>query len=274
MNVLRSRLWLAACAAATATTLAVHAQTPARSELINALRLAIDRGELLFLYDRAAWLGTDDFRNHYAHLMSQAGGYVVSGDESRTDLAFYDKSQSKAVYRATFALGKLTNSGPPAADRVELTPLEKRLIHAKEKGLAAFREAKVGLCADANPNLAAIPSTAPDGSIIVYLMTPQTDLKSYPLGGHFSVEISQDGAVGKVRHFTKSCISMPLNQVPKGAEPRAFVITHLLDSTPTEIHVFTSLASKVPLVVVTSPDGRMWSVEGSRITRGESVLKK
>lgn len=266
--------WLALSAAATAAVGPANAQGLPRSELLNSLRLAVDRGEMLYLYDRVAWLGTDDFRENYAHLMNNTGGYVVSGDENQTELAFFDKTKSKAIYLANFILGKLRRSGPPGAEQVELTPMEKRLIVAKDKGLSAFQAANVGICAKANPNVAVIPPSTPDRPDVVYLMTPQTDLRSYPLGGHYSVEVGRDGTVGKVRHFTNSCIAMPLAKMPKGAEPRAFVITHLLDSTPTEIHVFTSLASKIPLVVVTHPDGLMWSVEGNRVEMGEPVIKK
>lgn len=257
------RFWSVAATAALAAAAPAVAQSAETKDLTAAVRLAVDRGEMLFLYDRVAWLGTDDVRGHHSKLMEQAGGYVVTGDENRTELVFYDKSQSKAVYRATFALGKLTNSGPPATDRVELTPLEKRMIMAKENAMAAFMEAKVGLCANASPNLAAIPSADPNGPIIVYLMTPQTDLKEYPLGGHFSVEVAQDGSVGKVRQFTNSCIDMALDDVPSGAKPVGFGITHLLDPTPTEIHIFTSLATKMPIYVGTKK--RTWVVDGSSV---------
>jgi hypothetical protein len=262
-------LALAVLAAATPAV----AQTAGRKALTAAVGLAVDRGELLYIYDRSAWVGTDDFVGHYSDLVSQTGGYIVTGDQSRTELAFFDKSKSKALYRATFAEEQLVASGKPAPDRVDLSPLEKRMIAAKEKGMDAFAQAKVGMCAEANPNVAALPPTTPDGPVIVYLMTPQTDMKSYPLGGHYSVEVRSDGSVGKVRHFTNACINMPMDQLPQGAKSAAFVITHLLDPTPTEIHVFTSLASKMPLIVVTT-DAQMWSVDGNQIAQQGSANKR
>jgi hypothetical protein len=240
------------------------AQTTSPTSLTAAVQTAVNRGELLYIYDQAAWQGTDDLRARFSSLLSEAGGYVVSGDERQTELAFFDKAKSKAVYRATFSDGKLTSSGPPAPGRAELTPLEKQLILAKEKALNAFEEAKAGVCAEATPNLAALPPERPGGPIIVYLMTPQTDLRAYPLGGHFSVEVGQDGSVGKVRRFTNTCIDMTLDQASKGAKPVGFGITHLLDPTPTEIHVFTSLASGMPIYVGTS-NKRIWAVEGSSV---------
>lgn len=262
--MLNQRIWMAAIAAVLAAAGPVNAQPGETNDLTTAVRLAVDRGELLYIHDRAAWLGTDDFRGQYPDLISHTGGYVITGEQTRTELAFFDKLRAKAIYRARFADGKLVTSGLPAIDRMELSPLEKRMISAKERALDAFKQANLGLCAKANPNLGAIPSEGPTGAIIVYLMTPQTDLKTYPLGGHFSVEVGQDGSVGTVRRFTKSCIDMPLNQVPKGGKPIGFWIIHLLDPTPTEIHVFTSLATKLPIYVGTR-NKRIWAVEGSRV---------
>ncbi|HXG81986.1 MAG TPA: hypothetical protein VNJ05_09320 [Sphingomicrobium sp.] len=263
MSVMRRCFHLAAIPAALLAANPIVAQTEQKTVLTAAVRQAVDRGEMLYIYDRAAWLGTDDFRDHHANLMSLAGGYVVTGDK-QAELVFYDKSKSKAVYRATYADEKLSNNGPPVADRIELTPLEKRMIAAKERALEAFGDAKVGLCAKSSPNLAALPPARPDGPILVYMMTPQTDSKVYPLGGHFSVEIGPDGSAGKVRRYMNTCFEMSLRDVPEGGAPAAFFVTHLLDPTPTEIHVFTSIASKVPIMVGTK-NKWIWAVEGNRV---------
>jgi hypothetical protein len=263
--VLYRRYWSIVAAAAIATSCPIVAQTPDISALRAAVRTAVDRGELLYIYDQAAWHGTDDIRDHFPGMLSQAGGYVLMGDQTQTELVYFDKSKSRAVYRATFTDGKLSKSGPAEADRVGITAQERQMIEAKEKALDAFMAAKVGLCSKASPNVTALPPEKSGGPIIVYLMTPQTDLNTYPLGGHFSVEVSQDGSVSKVRRFTNSCIDMPMNQHPQGGQPAAFAITHLLDPTPTEIHVFTSIASKMPIYVMTSPQGRLWAVEGNSV---------
>ena len=263
-------LLLAAAAACSGQALSA---APNSGALTAAVRAAVDRGELLYIYDQAAWLGTDDIRAQHPDLLAQAGGYVVTGDQRTTELVFYDKLKIRAVYRASFSNGKLTSSGPPAGDRTALTPLETKMISAKEKGYDAFVAADVGLCANDTPNLSALPPESAGGPVIVYLMTPQTDLNRFPLGGHFSVEVRGDGSVGKVRRFANSCIDMPMNAAPAGSKPVAFVVTHLLDPTPTEIHIFTSIASKTPLVVVTNPDRRMWTIDGNRVSMGGTVKK-
>ena len=45
-----------------------------------------------------------------------------------------------------------------------------------------------------------------------------------------------------------------------GGKDAFFVVTHLLNDTPTEIHVFTALTSGMPLLVVTASNGLMWQV--------------
>ncbi len=91
-------------------------------------------------------------------------------------------------------------------------------------------------------------------------------MKSLPLGGHFEVDVSADGRVGTVRAFTKSCLEMSLVGDGKG-QTKALVVSHLLDPTPTEIHVFSSLTGKVPIYVMTMPNRTLWVVAGSEIKR-------
>jgi len=232
-------------------------------DLQPAVQAALNRGTLLYVYDEAAWHGTDDIRDHYPDLLKKAGGFVVSGSQAETELAFYDKSVSAAVYRATFKFGKLTSSGSPSQGRVALTPLEQQMIAAKAKALDAFVAAKVEICSKSSPNIATLPPQTDGGPVTVYVMTPRTDMNSLPLGGHYSVEVSQSGAIGSVRRFTKACAELPvLGDQRKRA--KVLMITHLLDPTPTEIHVFSSVTGKIPIYVATTND-RIWAVESSRI---------
>jgi hypothetical protein len=97
-------------------------------------------------------------------------------------------------------------------------------------------------------------------------------MKSLPLGGHYSVEVKPDGTTGTVRAFTKACAELPLSDEDGKGRPEALGITHLLDPTPTEIHVFSSLTGKIPIFVATS-NGRLWRVDGSKIILAEKSIK-
>lgn len=259
---MRMRILFAAALSVSAPVAAQPADSIA--SLLPAVRTAIDRGALLYLYDAAAWRGTDDLRDHFAQLMPLVGGYVVSGEQAAVELTFYDKAKSKAVYRAKFSDGKLVSSGPPAADRIALTLDEQRLVAARVTAMKAFAAAKVGMCSKSTPNVALLPPKSPADPVRVYLMTPRTSMKSLPLGGHFQVDVSADGKPGAVRAYTKSCLEMPLTRDATG-KPNALVVSHLLDPTPTEIHVFSSLTGKLPVYVLTMANRNLWSVQGSSI---------
>ena len=66
------------------------------------------------------------------------------------------------------------------------------------------------------------------------------------------------------RRFTNTCLELPLPNAAQRREMVALGVTHLLDPLPTEIHVFSSLAAKMPVAVGTS-DGRTWWVEGTAV---------
>lgn len=66
---------------------------------------------------------------------------------------------------------------------------------------------------------------------------------------------------------------MPL-KAPGGAKQEAIVVSHLRDPVPTEIHVFTSLAIRLPvLVATTNPQPRLWPVQGDRIGAPRDLKK-
>lgn len=232
--------------------------------LAPAVQAAVNRGALLYLYDKAAWHGTDDLNARFAELKPLVGGYVVTGKQADVELTFYDKAQSKALYRAKFANQKLSESGPPAADRVALTVAERRLIAARATALKAFGDAKVRTCAKGMPNVALLPAELPTDPVRAYLMTPRTSMKSLPMGGHFEVDVLADGKPGKVRAFTQSCLELSTAGVGKG-KPKAMMLSHLLDPSPTEIHVFSSLSARVPVYVLTMANKTLWAVTGTSV---------
>ncbi|MFD1951307.1 hypothetical protein ACFSGX_11085 [Sphingomonas arantia] len=120
-------------------------------------------------------------------------------------------------------------------------------------------------CAPAAFNSVILPPETSGGPYIGYLLSPHTDGVGYPAGGHYRIEVSQAGKVVAQRPFTKSCIALG-GRGPDGAKPAALVVSHILDPVPTEIHVFVSLATGLPLYVVTGPDAT-WKVTGTAIER-------
>jgi hypothetical protein len=232
-----------------------------------AVQLAVDRGALIYAYDQAAWHGTDDLKAKLPDYPSKVGGWIVDGPADATHLVFYDKDEADphAVYVADFR-GRALVSGRVlgAADDRNLSPERKAMIAARRAAVEALIAGKSRQCKPQSFNTVVLPPAVAGGVTLVYFLTPQTDLKAIPMGGHYRVEVAADGRAGKPRAFANSCMEMPFEN-EKGERPVALVITHLLDRTPTEIHVFSSLAVGLPIFVATTQSKRMWSVEGSRI---------
>jgi len=232
-----------------------------------AIEQASRRGALIYAYDQAAWHATDDMRTKITDPASVLGGWIVDGPPEAPELIFFDKDEDdpKAVYLARFRDNQLVSSQllGPKDDRA-LNDLRKRMIKALATAKSTFAASRKPLCSNQPFNSVVLPPEKPDGPILVYLLTPQTSLQSVPFGGHHLVTVANDGKAGTMRDFTKTCIEMPLRD-DDGRKPAGLVITHLLDPTPTEIHVFTSLTTRMPIFVSTTQNDKLWSVEGTRI---------
>ncbi|WP_176498171.1 hypothetical protein [Sphingomonas sp. HMP6] len=233
----------------------------------QAIDQARERGTLIYAYDQAAWHGTDDLRAKIADLSAKAGGWIVDGNAATPQLVFVDKNRADphAIYVADFRDNKLVSSkllGP--GDDTKISPARKRMIAARDTAMAALVASGQKRCIDKPFNTVILPPKVPSGSILVYFLTPQPDNDTIPFGGHFLIEVSADGKAGPVRSFAKSCALFPLREQGEGT-PEALTISHLLDPTPTEIHVFSSLTAHIPVYVMMVQNDRIWSVAGSRI---------
>jgi hypothetical protein len=253
-------------------TLVVSAPSAAQTitvapEQQAAIDLAEERGALIYAYDQAAWHATDDMLAKLPDAASSVGGWIVDGPVGGPTAIFFDRDpqQPHAVYEAHFRSGALVDSKVLGPDDDRALSAERlRLIRARRAALEAFGKAEAKMCSPQRPNTVVLPPEQPDGAVLVYLLTPQPDLKRFPLGGHYRVAIAPDGTVGDVRSFANSCLMMSPPE-GDGKKPEMFFVTHLLDPVPTEIHVFTSLAAHLPIGVMTTANKRLWIVDGAHI---------
>lgn len=222
---------------------------------------ALERGRLIFALDRAAWVATDDLREHVpAADMSNLRGYIVDRDAQGFVAIFFAQEGDRLV---TLYRGRVGANGIASREifrrgqRPELTPLQLRL--ARVRGQLAAARPSLAMCNNGNPNFAIIPPAQPDGPIV---LTPQTDNAAVPLGGHHRLTIDQAGQITNQRRFTNSCLSLPISTGAQGATA-ALTVTHLLDPIPTEIHVFTSMAARLPIFV--GANNSLWEVTGEHI---------
>lgn len=242
----------------------VGAQSAPRAVVISAaeqtaIDRAMERAHRIYAYDQAAWHGTDDMLARARDIADRIGGWITDGPSDAPTLIFYSRDpQPVPLYLANFAGGRIRESRKlTEADAALLTPARRRLIGAIATARAAITKSGVRPCADKPFNTVALPPSEPGGPIAVYFLTPQTTISAIPMGGHYLVEIDANDAPGPVRRFTNACIPAPIEQ-PKG-KPVALTVTSVLDPVPTEIHGFSAMAARLPVIVI-APDRRLWVV--------------
>lgn len=261
--------WFAlALAAATQTAGGTPTVVPAPTAPSEEQRVAQASrlGHLIYAFDRAASVSTDALVDRVGKAqLTGIGGYVVEPGAPRSLRVTYYRGSgaaAQAFYSADVQDGRVVHQQllePPVA----LTPAQAMLARAREA--AAQRAATAGYrpCTPRPFNSVALP-VGKDGAIAVYLLTAQVDSQTYVVGGNYRVIVATDGQIAAERPYGVRCMSLSVPKLPAGATLVGVVINHLLDPTPTELHVFASYALRRPLFVAT-PDKRLWRVQGDVI---------
>ncbi len=236
---------------------AQDAPMPSEAEIAR----IVDRGQMLYDYDQAAWHSTDALQAKANLSKLPLVGRIVVPGQNGLDVIYYGKDQSGrfAVFSAIWAGGAIVN--PALHSGGTRVPLSERANRFAET-LELFTSGKIDMtgvwfCNKANPNFVLLPGDQ-EGRFLLYLMTSQERVDRWPIGGHHRFEI-KDGKASAPRAFSKGCINMDKAQSPGQAV--AFVVSHILDPSPTEIHVFTALASKMPIAVGTTQNKITWAIE-------------
>lgn len=253
-------------------TLAV---APAAAEPIDQAALArtVERGRLMYRLDQAAWVSTDEMVRRLPNRRELGvAGWIVEphGDEMRSTYYALKDEGPVAVFIVDSRGNRVVESHAVAAADAALNAGQRRMIAAR--GVATAQT--VMRCTSGPMNSIVIPpgpDDAPDAPIDVYILSSQVTTGEVPFGGHQLFRIDSNGKVVARRQFTKACMNMPTP--PKDAKGVAgLIVTHLLDTTPTEIHVFSSQAIGAP-VFVGAPDKlppgktfRIWQADARAIT--------
>jgi hypothetical protein len=240
---------------------AASAQTLTPQEEAGLAR-AIDRGQLIYQYDQAAWITTDAMLEELPD-PGKAGilGWLVEPRGDGLTVIYYGARDGRphAIFSGDVKGNKVVATKIYGEDEdAALTPLEQQMVAARETAMStAFQP-----CVQAAFNTVVLPGESPEQPLLVYLLTPQTRSGIYPFGGHYRLDLGPDGKVLYSRAFTRDCVNLSLGEAANGALPG---ITHLLDPIPTEIHVFLSLWLGKTVYVMTPNGDRSWAVEGRRI---------
>lgn len=258
--------WIVRFLSGLVLSLAFASGAPAQSSADQAaLKRAAARGELIYAYDQAAWVTTDVMLKELPD-PGKAGirGWVILPKGEGLTAIYYGEKDGAPV--AVF-------SGDVRGRKVVASkvfgPEDDRTLSAE--AIALVTATRAIAITDQRPctrgafNSVTLPAESPGGPTLVYLLTPQVEAGIYPFGGHFLFEVGPDGKASSVRGFTRSCLN--LSAVDQGGRSVAgLFITHLLDQTPTEIHVWLSLWTGKTVYVGTTAPQRVWSVDGTKIT--------
>ncbi len=218
-------------------------------------------GRAIYVHDQYAARATDLVAARQVDLVKAgARGWIT---ESRPDgcvvtFVSTDSQPWRSVCVVTF-----TGDGEPniILTNKDLTEIQSAMFNARQLALQSVEKP----CSNAY-NTVVIPRDGEPGWL-AYALAATNDPNAIVIGGHYRATVSPDGRnVLERRGFTKSCLvlSKRPKDMPSGAELAAYTVSHLLDNTPTEIHVFVNLHCGKPLYVAT-PDGRYWYIENGKI---------
>jgi hypothetical protein len=227
-------------------------------ELQPAIDEAIRRGALIYLYDQAAWHSTDAMVAAIKH-PEKTGikGWIVLNAERGAKVIYYAKDDQGlyAVYSAIWTGAKIIEGTVYTLnEREALSPEEVRIANIFQ----SMPKDGIWTCSKENFNIVTLPREVPEGIDSIYILTPPSAQGVYPAGGHNRVDM-KDGSFVSRRPFSKGCLDLGGAETGKGGAV-AFMVTHMLDPTPTEIHVFTALAADKPIYVATTSNNRTWEV--------------
>lgn len=234
---------------------------PLTPEEIALIMEAEELGLRIYVHDRYGALATELAYTRGVDLVG-AGvlGWITEERPDGCVVTFVtgDPEQWRSVCRVTFA--DLVDPNIILVKK-DLTERQEAMVNAKQVALACIEEP----CSDAY-NTVVIPRKDEAGWL-AYALAATSDPNLILAGGHYRAKVSADGrSVLDCRGFTQSCLVLPRSpeDTPPSPDLVAYTLAHLLDNTPTEIHVFLSLQGGKPLYVAT-PDRRIWYIEEGRI---------
>lgn len=225
------------------------------------LRAAEAVGREIYVLDRAASVATDVLSTLRGFRKDRRVKGWITEHEGDSILVTFVGSKGKApveaLYRTTVSdAGKVTSAPERLDSPVPLDSKQSLQFRARNLGLGNIETR----CSNTY-NTVVLPRDSDESDWVVYVLPGTTKTDVYPVGGSYRIETDPSATTIKsTRGFARSCIALngPRDLV-------AFSLSHLLDPSPTEIHVFVSLLSGRPLFLVTTQNSSMWAIENGAI---------
>jgi len=242
---------------------------PSVQALQTPIQRSVDRGRKMYLYDRAAWVTSDDIITRLPQARApEVGGWIVTPGVTGFHVDYFGKNgdADRVVYAADVDGTVVSNAivYPASAEPTLKEPALRMARALRAAWIEVSRHSDWHPCTNARFNTIVLTPEF-DGTVPVYFLSPQTDAGSFPFGGHFEVDIGSDGRTVATRAFTRACLNMTKPSPSAGSSLAMMFLTHSLDPQPTEIHVFEQYYLGVPVVVGIIDPRSLWKVESGTI---------
>ena len=224
-------------------------------------------GRQLYKQDQFAWHGSDALLDKFPEAGKFiSGGWITMPGEKTSKLYFLGEGEKGVTlsYVATFP----AEGGAPTVEDVRGQPVPDDVLvryHARKTAIAAVLKL---LPATRKYNFEVLSDPTRKG-FIVYALASTEDDNEIVVGRHFRISVSGDGSnVTDLDPLSNSelVIKKHPSDLPEGASPAAYTVSHLVSLTPVETHVFLSLQNDLSFYVGTS-DKNIWKVDHGAITK-------
>ena len=220
----------------------------------------IAMGQEIHRQDVAAWVATDALMEKFSGTPPQGlAGWIVVPDGRDQKVRFL-KAEGDVVSAGWDVIVRNGRAGD-VVDVTDGTLSDQEQARFRARMTAASNIGRLRC----SPNMNAVVADDPDSDgWLVWLLTSTTDASIVPMGGHYRFLISADGTTVQQRDMlTNSCLPMPRNAAPEGAQTAALTISQIVSDGPVETHVFLSLQQRLPIYVIA--DDKLFEVNGARI---------
>lgn len=255
---------LFAVIAANVIPIAAHSAAPDAEPIRHFDSATIETlGQAIYAQDQEAWSATEILmaRRRGLDVKGLEGWIVVTTDTGdRVRFIRVGNGTLAAAYDVLFAKD---------AEPVFLVPQDNTLTAGEVAQHNARNLAlkNIGKACSEHYNTVALPDPDAEGWL-VWALAATTDPDAILLGGHIRFSVSQDGKTINAKDaLSRSCLSLNTADSPKGADPAAFIVTHLVSDEPLETHVFLSLQHRLDLFVVT--EKALWKVSHGHVEKVE-----
>lgn len=243
-------------------------ELPIPAQYANEVSLAMQWGRALWLNDQASAAATDVVRDkgllaghdkatgwittQYDDKLPQWRVFFTEDDHGTpkdfVDMVF-DMTDGKARLIALL----------PHAPSAALTTAERAMVSARDQAL----KEPVQRCTKTYNQAVWLVHHPKGWYVMADLLPARTEVGVYPVGGFHTFNY---GVLDKdtPRHFqqTNACLT---EASPKGVDLASIVVQHRTSPTPTKFHAFMSLSYGKQLLVVTTSNHLLWSVDHGSI---------